>query len=150
MVTAGADGCFKGHLSIQMSFTSAGTSHPRQILLRRSLAFVGHLEAGAVFLTRGELAVHVRSRLLPGPSPLSCSERHTGCQRPDPPPQPCALRPAASRLSPAPPTAGNRRACGQRSPQTSARCPQLPPAVSHTPPGPGRTRGAPTPPAAPP
>lgn len=145
-----------------MRFTSAGTSHPRQILLRRSLAFVGHLDAGAAFLTCGELTVHVRLRLLPGPSPLSCTERHTGCQR-GRPPRTRRLSPRLSPLPsvPPPPASAPRR---QRpitaareaaqpanlnpaalSPLLSALTPQHPPAVSHTPAGRGMTRGARTP-----
>lgn len=102
MLAAVADGYFKGHLRIREGFTSAGTSHSRQFLQRRSLAFTGHLEAGrtsVAFLSPRELTVHVRGRLPPGPPPFSCTERHTGCQRPRSP-QPRRQRPlTAARVA---------------------------------------------------
>lgn len=158
MVTAVTDRYFEGHLRIQVSFTSAGTSHPRQILLRRSLAFVAHLDAGAAFLSRGELTVHVRLRLLlPGPPPLSCTERHTGCQRgrtrrlsPRLSPLPSVPPPPASAPRRQRPVTAAREAAqpAKLSPQPAALTPRPPPAVSHTPAGRGKTRGARTPAAA--
>lgn len=136
MVAAVVDSHFIGHLRIQKSFTSAGTSHARHFLHRRSLAFIGHLAAsrtGVGFLTPHGLTVHVRVRRLPGPSPLSCTEGHTGCQRPWPLQPGRLLSPAAPSAPRAPPTAVN--GCPRGAPRTRS------PARARTHPGEETGRG---------